>query len=189
MVATPLLLLLLVGTAAALGAAGGEALRLLYRECGGRVMAVALRILGDRAEAEDVVQETFLELWRRAATYDAARSAPATWAVMVGRSRALDRLRSRTTAARASELSALDPSFRLAVEPVEARQDRERVRRALDELPPEQREALDLAYYEGLSHGEIAARTGLPLGTVKTRLRLAMAKLQASLVPSPEETA
>ena len=179
MAAAPTLLLALLAAAAAVGAAAGaEALRHLYRECNGRVMAVALRILGDRAEAEDVVQETFLELWRRAAAYDPARSAPATWAVLVARSRALDRLRSRTSAARASEASGRDPSLHPAVEPVEARQDRERVRRALDDLPAEQRETLDLAYFEGL-----------PLGTVKTRLRLAMAKLQASLAPAPEETA
>ena len=188
--AAPALLLVLLAAAAVAGAVGSAvALRQLYRECGGRVMAVALRILGDRAEAEDIVQETFLELWRRAAAYDPARSAPATWAVLVARSRALDRLRSRASAARACEASGHDPSLHPAVEPVEARQDRERVRRALDELPPEQRETLELAYFEGLTHGEIASRTGLPLGTVKTRLRLAMAKLRTNLAPAPEETA
>jgi RNA polymerase sigma-70 factor (ECF subfamily) len=177
-------LLVLAAAAAALGAAaGGEALRALYRSCAGKVMAVALRILRDRGEAEDVVQETFLELWRRGAEYDARRASPSTWAVVIARSRAIDRLRARASAARAA--AARDAPEELAppaAEPVERREERERVLGALAELPSEQREALELAFHDGLSHREIAARTGQPLGTVKTRLRLAMEKLQARLV-------
>lgn len=167
---------------------GGEpvdrarALRSLYDLCSGKVMAVALRLLGDRGEAEDVVQETFVELWRRAAEYDPARASPATWAVMIGRSRALDRLRARSSAARVAAAQAVEPvSADPAPQPVEIREEQRRVRAALSALPPEQREVIELAYFEGLVQSEIAARTGQPLGTVKTRVRLAMEKLGAAL--------
>lgn len=160
----------------------GQALRALYDLCSGRVMAVALKLLGDRAEAEDVVQETFLELWRRAADYDPSRASPATWAVMVGRSRALDRLRARSSAARVATAQAAEPvSADPAPQPVEVREEQERVRSALSTLPPEQREVIELAYFEGLAQTEIAARTGQPLGTIKTRVRLAMEKLETAL--------
>jgi RNA polymerase sigma-70 factor (ECF subfamily) len=160
-----------------------RALRATYDACSGRVMAVALRLLGDRGEAEDVVQETFLELWRRAERYDPARASVATWAVVIGRSRALDRLRARSSAARAAHAEASSPSLPTPapLELAERREARARVAAALAELPPEQREALELAHFDGLSQSEIAARTGLPLGTVKTRVRLAMAKLSDRL--------
>jgi len=159
-----------------------QALRALYDLCSGRVMAIALRLLGDRAEAEDVVQETFLELWRRAADYDPSRATPTTWAVVIGRSRALDRLRARSSAARVATAQAAEPvSADPGPQPVEVREDQRRVREALSSLPPEQREVIELAYFEGLVQTEIAARTGQPLGTVKTRVRLAMEKLQMAL--------
>jgi RNA polymerase sigma-70 factor (ECF subfamily) len=177
------LLTLVVLAATAFGVAGGaESLRELYRTCGGKVMAVALRILGDRAEAEDVVQETFLELWRRSDRYDAARASPTTWAIVVARSRAIDRHRARASAARAVAARETEPPpDPPALEPVEARQERERVRDALSTLPAEQREAVELAFFEGLTHREIAGRTGQPLGTVKSRVRAAMEKLAQRL--------
>jgi RNA polymerase sigma-70 factor, ECF subfamily len=161
----------------------GHALRALYEHCSGKIMAVALKLLGDRAEAEDVVQETFLELWRRAAEYDPTRASPATWAVMIGRSRALDRLRARSSAARVAAAQVVDPAGADPgrPEPVEAREEQQRVKSALATLPPEQREVIELAYFEGLVQSEIAARTGQPLGTVKTRVRLAMEKLDLAL--------
>lgn len=182
---TILLVAAAAAAAAALGAAaGGEALRTLYRSCAGKVMAVALRILRDRGEAEDVVQETFLELWRRGAEYDARRASPSTWAVVIARSRAIDRLRARASAARAAEAPGdeAEAAAPPAAEAVERREERERVLRAIAELPPEQREAVELAFYDGLSHREIAGRIGQPLGTVKTRVRAAMEKLGARLV-------
>jgi RNA polymerase sigma-70 factor, ECF subfamily len=158
-------------------------LRALYDACSGRVMAVALVLLRDRAEAEDVVQETFLELWRRPAAYDPARGTREAYVVLLGRSRALDRLRARDSARRAAERASDDPvpTAPPPLELAEVRQERERVQRALEALPAPQREAVQLAYFGGLSQTEIAARLGEPLGTVKTRLRLAMEKLAAHL--------
>jgi RNA polymerase sigma-70 factor (ECF subfamily) len=175
------LLVAAVGTAA--GLALGD-LRALYEACSGRVMAVALHLLRDRAEAEDVVQETFLELWRRAPTFDPARGTREAFAVLIARSRALDRLRARGSALRAVESATADPPVPppSPVELSEARQRGARVRSALGALPAAQREAIELAYFRGLTQTEIAARTGEPLGTVKTRLRLAMEKLAAQLV-------
>ncbi len=172
---------------------GGEpvdrarALRALYDACSGKVMAIALRLLGDRGEAEDVVQETFLELWRRSAAYDPARASLSTWAVVVGRSRALDRLRARGAAARLASAHAAEPEAAPELpDPLEGKQERARVRAALAGLPAEQREVIDLAYFDGLSQSAIAARTGQPLGTIKTRVRLAMDKLSLALAGGAE---
>ncbi len=185
MTSTALLALALLAIAVWHAAGGDQALRELYRQCGTTVLAVALRMLRDRGEAEDVVQETFLELWRRAELYDARRATPATWAVVIARSRAIDRLRARSSARRALDAQRGEPPpAQPAVEPVEAREQRERVRAALAELPPEQRSAVELAFFEGLTHSEIAARLKQPLGTVKTRVRLAMEKLEARLGPA-----
>jgi RNA polymerase sigma-70 factor, ECF subfamily len=182
----PLWLAALALLAVAAGAASGFALgdlRALYDACSGRVMAVALHLLRDRAEAEDVVQETFLELWRRAPTFDPSRGTREAFAVLIARSRALDRLRARGSALRAAEGVASDPPVPppSPVETTEARQRSVRVRSALAALSAPQREAVELAYFRGLTQAEIAARTGEPLGTVKTRLRLAMEKLAAQL--------
>jgi len=165
---------------------GGDALalRALYERCGARALAVAYRVLGARSEAEDVVQETFVQVWRQAATYDASRGGAAAWIVTIARSRALDRLRARAAAERAAVRSGDETEVASGPAPAEAaeqRQTRERVLAALAVLPREQRSAIELAYWEGLSHSEIAARLGDPLGTVKTRVRLGLAKLAALL--------
>lgn len=161
------------------------ALRCVYDAHAGRVLAVALRILKDQAEAEDVVQETFLELWRRSAQYDQARGGAIAWIVTIARSRAIDRLRSSGSAARALEAASAAPA---SAEPeplpgdlAELNRERSRIVAALETLPQEQREAIELAYYEGLSQREIAERTTSPLGTVKMRVRLALSKLAGLL--------
>jgi RNA polymerase sigma-70 factor (ECF subfamily) len=168
-----------------------KALRTLYDEHGGRALAVAHRILKDRTEAEDIVQETFLELWRRAATYDHDRAGAAAWIVTIARSRAIDRLRATTRATRAVSVvagtsaaasgAALPPPALSPSDAAERTGERIRIDRALAALPAEQRKTIELAYYEGLSQREIAATTGNPLGTVKMRVRLAMSKLAALL--------
>jgi RNA polymerase sigma-70 factor (ECF subfamily) len=160
-----------------------SALRELYQRYAGRVQAIALRCLGVRGDAEEVVQETFVEVWRRARDFDDRRGSVGAWLTTIARTRAIDRLRSRSSASRATTASAAE-----VPEPVPSpgdtamqRQAQERVRAALATLPAEQRQALELAYFEGLSHSEIAQRTGQPLGTVKTRVRLGMEKLQKVL--------
>jgi RNA polymerase sigma-70 factor, ECF subfamily len=172
--------------------AGGEeaALGALYDLWSGRVHTLAFWILKDADDAEDVVEETFWQIWRTADKYHGGRSATSTWIMMIARSRALDRLRARKRradwTAAPGTVSALQeqaghgpsqqPGSRLDSADVEAQ-----LVSALADLPAEQRTALQLAYFEGLSHAEIAERTAQPLGTVKTRIRLAMQKLRQGL--------
>jgi RNA polymerase sigma-70 factor (ECF subfamily) len=163
------------------------ALRALYDEHARRTMAIAMRVLRNEPEAEEVVQETFLEIWRRADQFDDQRGTVGAWAVTIARSRAIDRLRSSGSSARAIEgaASLIQPPALLPNDLVERRHDEARVAAALGELPPEQRQAIELAYFEGLSQSEIAARTDSPLGTVKMRVKLAMGKL-AKLLKTDE---
>jgi RNA polymerase sigma-70 factor (ECF subfamily) len=147
---------------------------------------VALRILNSRSDAEEVLQETFLEVWRRAREFDPGRGGLETWVMTIARTRAIDRRRTLSTMARvAADVATRPPPVSAApVDPSEAAeqgQERARVAAALRELPPEQREVVELAYFEGLSQREIAERTGDPLGTVKTRARLALEKLATLL--------
>lgn len=153
------------------------ALAELYDQHAPLVNALCLRILRDRAEAEEVLQEVFLQAWRQAGRYDPARGSVASWLAVIARSRALDRLRRRAARREAPEEAI----------PVEVEMPRAAeaiaVRDALRALPPTQRRALELAYYEGLTQVEIAARTGEPLGTVKTRMRTALLRLREALGP------
>jgi RNA polymerase sigma-70 factor (ECF subfamily) len=167
------------------------ALRAIYERHAPRAVAIAYRILRDRAEAEDIVQETFIELWRRSSQFDADRGGAIAWVVTIARSRAIDRLRASGTAGRtiasASAGDDLTPlPLPLPSEEAERRRDVDRVAGALAGLPVAQRETIELAYFEGLSQSEIAERTSTPLGTVKMRVKLAMAKLAALL--KEEET-
>jgi len=133
-----------------------------------------------------VVQETFIQVWRQAASYDSRRGGAMAWIATIARSRAIDRLRARAAAGRAEAVvhEPDPPSVPAPLEIAEQRQLRERVQGALAELPEEQRSVLELAYFQGLSQSEIAGRLGHPLGTVKTRVRLGLAKL-ASLLEAP----
>jgi RNA polymerase sigma-70 factor (ECF subfamily) len=166
--------------------AGGDAaaLRALYDRCAGQAMAVCLRILREEREAEEAVQETFVDAWKRAGSYDAARGSAIGWIVSMARSRALDRLRSRGAGERLKANVAALPAEKSAPAPLELaeqQQDRERIRRALDQLTPPQRSAIELAYFDGLTQREIAEKVGEPLGTVKSRMRAALQRLAALL--------
>src|SRR5438067_3910169 len=158
-----------------------------------------MRIVGDRDEVEDVVEEAFWQLWRQAARFDAARGSVATWVATITRTRALDRRRmlarrgatvDREPDAALPEVPAAGAS--LAADPAEVAEAQERralVTSALQELPAEQRQVVELAYFQGLSQSDIAEQTGEPLGTIKTRIRLAMQKLRVRLaVLRPEAT-
>jgi RNA polymerase sigma-70 factor (ECF subfamily) len=160
------------------GAAAG-----LYDRHSRALYSLILRILGDEGEAEDVLQEVFVQAFRQAGRYDAARGAVAAWLLMMARSRAIDRLRTRRTRVegRTGEVQVLDDLPDAQPDAASVMLDEEQtrlVREALGELPLLQRVAIELAYYEGLSHTEIAARLEQPLGTVKTRIRLGLLKLR-----------
>ena len=165
-----------------------EALAELYDRFAPTHLALARRILDSHADAEEVLQEVFIQVWNRGERYDPARSSVSTWLVLIARSRAIDRLRSRKVVERTHEASVQggpgggEPhTSPEAIQNVLTRQRHERVRRELEALPPEQRQVLEMAFYEGLTQSEIAARAGLPLGTVKTRTLLAMKKLRNAL--------
>jgi RNA polymerase sigma-70 factor (ECF subfamily) len=168
------------------------ALRTIYDRHSGRVMAVALRILASESEAEEIVQETFVEVWRRAAQYDALRGSVGTWITSIARNRAIDRVRSRQARGRmmaeVQGQASMEPAAVLGPGPlelIEQRQAREQLASALEALPGEQRAVLELAYFEGLTQTEIAERTGQPLGTVKTRVRRAVERLAGLIGPLP----
>lgn len=170
---------------AAIETRDSDALGELYDRHAARLLGLAQRILGDTGEAEEVVQETFLYAWKAASAFDRSRGSVLAWLIVATRSRSIDRLRTRRPAAPRGPNDA-DPLARLpAAVDVEAdsaaREWETRCRSAIGGLPADQREALDLAYFQGLTHQEIAERTGSPLGTVKTRVRLGLMKLRESM--------
>jgi RNA polymerase sigma-70 factor (ECF subfamily) len=161
-----------------------DALAELYDRFAPLLLAVARRILGGAGDAEEVLQEAFLQAWNQAERYDPGRSSVSTWLVLIARSRALDRLRGRGARDRAAAAAAAEPTADTSSsldEHVLHRERRRRVKEALAAIPEEQRRVLELAFYEGLSQSEIATRTGTPLGTVKTRALLGMKKLRQAL--------
>ncbi|RYZ35820.1 MAG: sigma-70 family RNA polymerase sigma factor [Myxococcaceae bacterium] len=169
---------------------GAEAMRAVYARCSARAFAIAVRLLPTRADAEEVLQETFLDVWRRAREFDPARGGLETWVTTIARTRAIDRLRSLGTVSRMVEGASQQPPPVSASPPspdatASTKQEQARVHEALKQLPPEQREVVMLAYFEGLSQSEISERTGHPLGTVKTRARLALEKLAVLLEERP----
>lgn len=151
-----------------------------------RAFSSAMRVLGDHAAAEDVVQDVFLALWRNPDLYDPARGSLAGYVAMMARSRAVDRARSMTAARGAVERLGVRDEERPGTEdgPVDAaarREDRGRVLAAVAKLPVRQREAILLAFGRGLSAAEIADASGVPLGTAKSRLRLGLQKTRDAL--------
>ena len=172
-----------VETLRAIAAGDEQALAALYDRYRLILFGLILRILHSQPEAEDVLQEVFLQVWRRAGDFDETRGRPFTWLVTLARSRAIDRLRSTSARARTADEAARavpDSISDAASDAVKSEQG-EIVRRALSELPDEQRRPLVLAYFEGLTQTEIAERTGTPLGTIKTRMRSGMTKLRELL--------
>jgi RNA polymerase sigma-70 factor (ECF subfamily) len=160
---------------------------MLYDQHAPRAMAIARRILHRPEEAEDVVQDTFIEVWRRAGQYDSDRGGAGGWILTIARSRAIDRVRAQGIAGRVLEGGdAAHHGFApaaLASPAVmtEGRRNEVRVSTALAALPAEQRETIELAYFEGLTQSEIALRTGNPLGTIKMRVKLGIKKLTGLL--------
>ena len=152
------------------------------------LFGLLVRILNSREEAEDVLQEVFLQVWRRAADFDEKRGRPFTWLVTLARSRAIDRLRALASRERVAQAGAQEESEQIsdaATDAIRAEQ-RSLVTNALAQLPDEQKRALMLAYFDGLTQSEIAKRLGAPLGTVKTRMRAGMTKLRELLSSKSE---
>ena len=161
----------------------GSALRPLYDRLGGPLYALAYQIVRDASSAEDVVQEVFVAVWRHSDRYDAGRGSPASWLFALTRNKAIDLLRRETTS-RSRTVDA-DLSLHAAADDVEqaawlaVRGDRARA--ALASLSTDQREAVVLVYFGGLTHVEVAERLGIPLGTAKTRIRSGLLRLRDTL--------
>jgi RNA polymerase sigma-70 factor, ECF subfamily len=165
--------------------AGGDetALAQVYDRYRVILFGLLMRILNNREEAEDVLQEVFLQVWRRAADFDENRGRPFTWLVTLTRSRGIDRLRSLAARERVAVAGAREPSEMVSDAVTDAFRSEQRglVTSALSQLPEEQKRPLMLAYFDGLTQSEIAIRLEAPLGTVKTRMRTGMIKLRELL--------
>jgi RNA polymerase sigma-70 factor (ECF subfamily) len=161
-----------------------EAFAAIFDRHGSMAYSLAYRVCRRRALAEEVVQEAFLSLWRSRDRYDPARGSVRSWVLRVVHNRAIDAL--RRAPAPAAELTAEHepPAPDHTEAAVVQRADAHHLRQALHALPDEQRRAIELAFFDGLTHGEIAARLGLPPGTVKGRIRLGMQKLRGALEAS-----
>lgn len=151
----------------------------LYDLYSSLVYSVALRILGDTGAAEDILQEVFMQLWRSPEAFDSSRGSLPAWLSVIARNRAIDSLRRRRPEAGWSDvIISIDPQF---AADADRRRAIEKVRDALKGMPAAQRSALEMAFFEGLTHSEIAAKIGDPLGTVKTRIRAGLLALRQAL--------
>ena len=170
-----------IGLIARIVARDSTAVGELYDRHSRLLYGLILRILKERGEAEEMLQEVFVQVWTRADTYNVQLGTPIAWMVRIARNRAIDRLRANTVRTRTAETAPLPPP----VESPEARavmSEQERaVARALQALPPDQRQLIEQAYFVGLTQSELATRFGLPLGTVKTRVRTGMMTLKRDL--------
>jgi RNA polymerase sigma-70 factor (ECF subfamily) len=156
-----------------------QAMAQLYDRYSSIVYSVALRVLGDTGGAEDVVQDVFMQLWRNPAAFDSSRGSLPAWLAVIARNRAIDVIRKRRPEDDIAEtIVSVEPD--LAGEAERARAI-DKVRGTLGAMPAPQRDALEMAFFQGLTHSEIAAKTGEPLGTIKTRIRAGLLALRKAL--------
>lgn len=153
----------------------------IFDRYAGLVYSVALRVLRDSGQAEDVAQEIFFQLWRSPDSFSSSRGSLGAWLLVVARNRAIDHLRQRRPGAPIDEV-VIDSTTNLQNE-AERSILMQRVRGFIGDLPQEQQQSLQMAFFDGLSHSEIAEKTGQPLGTVKTRIRSALTSLRKRLEP------
>ena len=172
----------------AIAAKDEAALAQLYDRYRVILFGLLMRILNNREEAEDVLQEVFLQVWRKAEDFDETRGRPFTWLVTLGRSRGIDRLRTLASRERVAEAGAREASEEISDAATDAFRSEQRglVNDALAQLPDEQKGPLMLAYFDGLTQSEIATRLGAPLGTVKTRMRTGLIRLRELLAGQGE---
>jgi RNA polymerase sigma-70 factor (ECF subfamily) len=156
-----------------------DAMGVLFKRYGGAVFSVALRILRDPSQAEDITQEILFQLWRSSESFVHGRGSLGAWLVVVARNRSIDALRRRKPTDSVEDVILASPQNLAS----EAERDVmiEKVRSYMASLPPEQQKSIELAFFQGMSHTEIATKTGDPLGTVKTRIRLALLSLRKAL--------
>ena len=169
---------------ARMAAGDQEGFTVFYDATSRSVFGIILRVLRDRAQAEEVTQEVFLEAWRNASRYDSTQGTPSAWVNTIAHRRAIDRVRSAERSAQRDQRHVegeRDMSSPDTSDVVVARDEGDRVRAALDQLPEAQRTALSLAYFDGHTQREVAEMLNVPLGTVKTRMRDAMKKLRVHL--------
>jgi len=158
-----------------------QAMAQLYERYSSIVYSVALRVLGDTGAAEDILQEVFLQLWRSPDVFDATRGSLPGWLAVITRNRAIDSLRKRRPEADITDVVvSIEPDF---VSGAERSRALEKIRVALGGMPPLQRSALEMAFFEGLTHTEIAEKTSEPLGTIKTRIRAGLLTLRKAFNP------
>jgi RNA polymerase sigma factor (sigma-70 family) len=167
--------------------AGGDraALQIVYQDTCAKLFGVCLRILNDRSEAEDVLQEVYLTVWRKAAGFDPARASPITWLVAIARNRSIDRLRAAAGGRRMDPIDDAAQAVRdpapVAVELVEAAQESSRLGLCLEQLEPRQSIAIRSAFLDGNTYEELALRMKVPLGTMKSWIRRGLLKLRDCL--------
>jgi RNA polymerase sigma-70 factor (ECF subfamily) len=172
--------------AALVRAAGGDraALRQIYQDTSAKLFGVCLRILNDRSEAEDVLQEVYVTVWRKAATFDPGRASPITWMVAIARNRAIDRLRATAMSRRTDPIEAADAvsdPAPPAIERLELAQQHQRLAGCLEELEARHSAAIRAAFLDGTTYEELATRMSVPLGTMKSWIRRGLLKLRACL--------
>src|SRR5262245_51354030 len=166
------------------GVGDRAALRMVYQDTSAKLFGVLVRILNDRSEAEDVLQDVYVTVWRRAALYDPARASPITWLVAVARNRAIDRLRSGAASRKLAPIEEADDvqdATPGALDIVVKAEQQERLRTCLDELEEKTGKAIRSAFYDGATYEELAERMSVPLGTLERWLRRGLLKLQACL--------
>jgi RNA polymerase sigma-70 factor (ECF subfamily) len=161
-----------------------NAFEAVYRQASGRVFAICLRVLSDRAEAEDVVQEVFTTVWHKAAQFDAARASAITWLGMIARNRAIDRLRAAPSGANLAPIELADDVADHAPTPAAAAErsaEGARLEQCLEQLDGRRRSLIRVAFFEGATYEELAQRVGSPLGSIKSWIRRGLLQLKACL--------
>ncbi len=175
----------LSGALQRVGRGDQAALRYVYDQTSAKLFGVCVRILQDKNEAEDVLQEVYVTVWRKASVFDPGISSPITWLVALARNRSIDQLRSRKTAARLTQpletADEVQDSTPLAIDLVQAGQEIQRLETCVNELEPDHAQHVRKAFMSGLTYQTLAEQAGVPLGTMKSWIRRALIRLKACL--------
>lgn len=174
----------LVAALARIASGDRAALQIVYRDTSAKLFGICLRILRDQSEAEDVLQDVYMTVWRKAATFDADRASPITWLVAIARNRSIDRVRSSANARRTQpidEALGVSDAAPSALKQVESADEYQRLSRCLDELEPRHGSAIRSAFLDGATYEQLAERERIPLGTMKSWIRRGLARLRECL--------